>query len=86
MSLTTYFQALRSAPETRRRRVALVSSTALTLLIAVGWLINMGVLFPPQYNYQQTQTAVVTDVSAVNVLANIGERFKKGFKVLTDLF
>ena len=77
MSLTTYFQELREAPKRAVVEWRFYSSVALTLLIAAGWLVNMGVLFPPQYNYQQTQTAVVTDVSAVNVLSNIGERFKK---------
>ena len=86
MSFTSYYQNLRQAPEIKRRRVTLISSLALTALVAVGWLINMGVLFPPSYNTVSTANVSAVEESGTSILSDVGERISKGFKLLTDLF
>ncbi len=86
MSLTAYYQNLRQAPEIKRRRVAFVSSLALTALIAVGWLINMGVLFPPQVGSVQVAAVSAVEESGASILSDVAGRISKGWKTLTDLF
>lgn len=87
MSLTVYYQNLRQAPEIKRRMVALISSLALTALIAVGWLINRGVLFYPTQEYSKQATVVsAMEESGNSVLTEIGDRISKGWQMLTDLF
>ena len=86
MSFTAYYQNLRQAPEIKRRRVAFVSSLALTALIAVGWLINMGVLFPPRVESVQVAAVNAVEESGDSVLTEISDRIGKGWQMLTDLF
>lgn len=92
MSLITYWQDLRQAPETRRRRVAFGTSFVLTGLILVVWLINANWLFAPQ---PAKSLVGAGEVAEETVIGNghwfdswraAGNRLSHGLKILWESF
>ena len=83
MSLFDYLDQVRSYPEDRRRRILFISTIVITLVIILGWLLNIWLVsgfVPAQEKIKQAAGPGFFD--------QVAEEFKRvqtGFEAVTGL-